>query len=177
MSTTPESPLGWSIGVLFRAWQDGVTQALGKLPHGARGFQILLTVTHEEPPTQAALAAHLGIDRTVLTYVLDDLVAAGLLERQVDAADRRVRRLAPTAAGRTLIAELETRVAAAEGELLAALTPAEQQSLRTGLLHAAGAIHRTDPGHDACAATAEMLTETTDITPSRGKAHLSRRRP
>ena len=170
MSDTPDVPLGWSIGVLFRAWQDGVTRALGDLPHGARGFQILLTVTHDEPPTQAALAAHLGIDRTVLTYVLDDLVTAGLLERQVDAADRRVRRLAPTTAGRRLIKKLETRVAAAEAELLTALTPAEQRALRDGLMHAASAVHRSEPGHDACSAAAEMFAEPAVVTPVRRRA-------
>lgn len=159
MSAVPDTPLGWSIGVLFRAWQDGVTKALGDLPHGARGFQILLTVTHDEPPTQAALAAHLGIDRTVLTYVLDDLVEAGLLERQVDPADRRVRRLAATATGRTLIADLETRVGAAERQILTGLTDAEQRALRSGLERAAAAIHRGDPGHDACSVAADLLTE------------------
>ena len=117
VTTTSDPSLGWSIGVLFRSWQEGAAQALAGLPHGARGFQILATVAHDEPPTQASLAAHLGIDRTVLTYVLDDLVEAGVLERTVDPADRRVRRLAATASGRELLAELEQRVADAEREL------------------------------------------------------------
>src|SRR6476469_1410554 len=102
MPTTPDLSLGWAIGVLFRKWQKGISQALGDPPRGARGFQILITVTEDEPPTQAALAAHLGIDRTVLTYVLDDLVDHGVLERTVDPADRRVRRLATTRTGRGL---------------------------------------------------------------------------
>src|ERR1700712_4131612 len=94
------SSLGWSIGVLFRAWHDAATAALADFPHGARGHQILEFVAEGTLPTQAALAAHLGIDRTVLTYVLDDLVAEGVIERQADVADRRVRRLAATVSGR-----------------------------------------------------------------------------
>ena len=163
MPTTPDPSLGWAIGVLFRKWQGGVSQALGDLPRGARGFQILITVTEDEPPTQAALAAHLGIDRTVLTYVLDDLVDAGVLERQVDPADRRVRRLAPTVAGRALAAQLSERVASAETELLAGLSADEQQALRTSLQRAAGRIHGREPGHDACSVAAEIFDGTTTV--------------
>jgi MarR family transcriptional regulator, transcriptional regulator for hemolysin len=163
MASHPGPSLGWSIGLLFRAWQDGATAALDGLPHGARGFQILVTVAHDGPPTQAALAAHLGIDRTVLTYVLDDLVEAGLLERQIDTADRRVRRLALTGVGRTLIAQLEMRVAEAEDALLAALTPEEQQTLRTSLRRAAIAIHRGEPGHDECSAVVEILGDVKQV--------------
>ena len=157
MTATSDPSLGWSIGVLFRSWQDGASRALGGLPHGARGFQILATVAHDEPPTQASLAAHLGIDRTVLTYVLDDLVEAGLLERMVDPADRRVRRLAATASGRKLLAELEQRVADAERLLFAGLSDGEQQQLRASLYRAASQIHGSEPGHDACSAVADLL--------------------
>jgi DNA-binding MarR family transcriptional regulator len=173
MPTAPDPSLGWSIGVLFRKWQEGVSGALDGLPHGARGFQILITVTDDEPPTQAALAAHLGIDRTVLTYVLDDLVDAGVLERQVDPADRRVRRLAPTVAGRTLAAQLSERVAAAETELLAGLTAEEQQALRASLQRAAGSIHGRDPGHDACSVAAEIFDGTAIVDPHQGRRRSS----
>jgi DNA-binding MarR family transcriptional regulator len=157
VTTTSDPSLGWSIGVLFRSWQDGASRALAGLPHGARGFQILATVAHDEPPTQASLAAHLGIDRTVLTYVLDDLVEAGVLERTVDPADRRVRRLAATASGRKKLADLEQRVADAERELLAGLSDGEQAGLRAALYRAASQIHGTAPGHDACSVVAEVF--------------------
>ncbi|MET0866066.1 MAG: MarR family winged helix-turn-helix transcriptional regulator [Nakamurella sp.] len=159
MAAPPDPSLGWSIGLLFRTWQDGVSTALSGLPHGARGFQILVTVTESEPPTQAALAAHLGIDRTVLTYVLDDLVEAGLLERKIDASDRRVRRLVATTAGRRLLKTSEKKVAAAELELLEGLTADEQVALRVLLERAAGQIHHREPGHDACSVVADILGE------------------
>jgi DNA-binding MarR family transcriptional regulator len=158
VTATSDPTLGWSIGVLFRSWQEGAAKALAGLPHGARGFQILATVAHDEPPTQASLAAHLGIDRTVLTYVLDDLVEHGVLERAVDPADRRVRRLAATASGRELLADLEQRVADAERELFGGLSDGEQQQLRSALYRAASQIHGAEPGHDACRAVAEVLS-------------------
>ncbi|CAN5168921.1 hypothetical protein BH11ACT2_BH11ACT2_04950 [soil metagenome] len=151
------STLGWSLGVIFRAWHDAVTAALADFPHGARGHQILEFVAEDTLPTQAALAAHLGIDRTVLTYVLDDLVAEGVIERQTDAADRRVRRLAVTAAGRHRLAALDSTVSTAEAEVLGRL-PAEDRELLRAVLERAGiAIHRGEPGHDACLVVGDIL--------------------
>lgn len=157
MPTIEEAGLGWPLGVLFRAWRESVAVVLDEVPHGARGFQILATVAHDGPPTQAALAGHLGIDRTVLTYVLDDLVEAGLLERTTDAADRRVRRLVVTPAGAARLADLEARVGAAERSLLTGLTDEERESLQGSLDRAAAQIHSNDPAHDECSIVANIL--------------------
>jgi DNA-binding transcriptional MocR family regulator len=54
---------------------------------------------HGAVGSQLALAQHLGIDRTVMTYLLDDLEAAGLIERRPDPADRRARRVVATQLG------------------------------------------------------------------------------
>jgi len=149
---------GWSIGVLFRAWHESANAALAELPHRARGFQILQTVAASEPPTQAALAAHLGIDRTVLTYVLDDLVAEGVLERLPDQADRRVRRIAMTEAGRTRLIALDAGVRKAEAELLAGLGDEERELLHHLLGAAAAQVHSGDPRHDECTVIADILS-------------------
>jgi len=151
------STLGWSLGVLFRGWHDGVTAALADFPHGARGHQILEFVAGGSLPSQAALAAHLGIDRSVLTYVIDDLVAAGVIERQADPSDRRIRRLAVTETGRRRLDELDERVAAAERAMLGDLSPADQEALRSVLERAGAAVHKGEPGHDACAVVADLI--------------------
>ena len=155
----PDVDLGWSLGVLFRAWHRGVTQAVADVPHGARGHQILRTLVRGVEPSQAELAAHLGIDRTVLTYVLDDLVGAGLVERRPDAADRRVRRLALTAAGRDRLAELDAAVERAERDLFAGLPAEDEADLRAVLARAARAVHGAEAGHDACAIVADILAD------------------
>ncbi|MCU1513450.1 MAG: hypothetical protein JWO10_540 [Microbacteriaceae bacterium] len=157
MASDIESTLGWSLGVVFRAWQEAMQRALVELPHGSRGFQILLTVANDGPPTQAALAAHLGIDRTVLTYVLDDLVAEGLLERMTDSADRRVRRLQLTAKGKSTISRLELSAGAAEADMLGSLSAEQRTALAHSLGEAATQIHRADPRHDACTLVAGAL--------------------
>jgi DNA-binding MarR family transcriptional regulator len=91
--------LGWGLGVLFRSYAKAATAAFAELPGGPRGYQVLATASRGEPGSQLKLAHHLGVDRTVMTYLLDDLEGAGLIERRPDPADRRARRILVTALG------------------------------------------------------------------------------
>ncbi|WP_239108807.1 MarR family winged helix-turn-helix transcriptional regulator [Microbispora siamensis] len=150
-SSSHGSVLGWSLTVLLREWSARVEEASRDLPHGVRGYQVLSAVVHDAPPTQAALAARLGIDRTVMTYLLDKFEGCDLLERRQDPSDRRARRIVPTDHGRRVLAEVDARVAQAEEELLSTLPPEDRRVLRALLEHAAtGAA----PGEDRCAAVA-----------------------
>src|SRR5689334_14677804 len=115
---------------MLRAHSGLLMAALGDLPHGPRGYQTLATVVDGEHPNQIALAGYLGIDRTVMTYLIDDLVKAGLVERQQNPADRRHRRIVVTDAGLRTFKELERRVRDAEDALLRALAPDERESFR-----------------------------------------------
>ena len=85
--------LGWSLAVMFRAYVKAADAATAGMPGGHRGYQVLCAAARDEPGSQAAMAQRLGIDRTVMTYLLDDLEAAKLVERQPDPADRRSRRV------------------------------------------------------------------------------------
>jgi DNA-binding MarR family transcriptional regulator len=122
---------GFSLIVLARAHQAAVSAALNDVPHGPRGYQTLAAVAHGAQPNQLALATYLGIDRTVMTYVIDDLVAAGLVERRLNPADRRERKIAATAKGTRTLQSLERKVQAAEDEILGPLTADEQATLRS----------------------------------------------
>jgi DNA-binding MarR family transcriptional regulator len=75
----------------------------------------------------------LGVDRTVMTHTIDELEAAGLVERRLDPRDRRARQIVLTDAGRR---EVETGSAAlrdVEGRLLQGLDPGEASTF-VGLL-------------------------------------------
>jgi DNA-binding MarR family transcriptional regulator len=137
-STTPED-LGAALGLLLRAYAEAVTPALGDLPHGSRGYQTMCEVVHGRQPSQAALAARLGIDRTMMTYLIDDLVEAGLVERRPNPDDRRQRRIVATDRGRGTLEELCGRVRAAEDAALGALGDEERAVFRRLLFKAAGA--------------------------------------
>lgn len=153
-ATTAHTPLGWPLAALLRGWSDGVATACADVPHGARGYEVLAAVVHDAPPTQASLAARLGIDRTVMTYLLDELVGCGLVERRQDPADRRARRIVATDHGRTVLADLDGRVHAAEDALLADLDDAEREHLRALLTRAAAGAA---PGDDRCAVVARVI--------------------
>src|ERR1700710_2642901 len=81
--------LGWGLGTVFRAYVTAAHAAVADLPGGPRGYQVLSAAAHGTVGSQLALAQHLGVDRTVMTYLLDDLQAAGLIERRPDPADPR----------------------------------------------------------------------------------------
>ncbi|WP_169949184.1 MarR family winged helix-turn-helix transcriptional regulator [Microbispora sp. H11081] len=155
--STPGSVLGWSLTVLLREWSARVEDISRDLPHGVRGYQVLSAVVHDAPPTQAALAARLGIDRTVMTYLLDRFEGCDLLERRQDPADRRARRIVPTEHGRRVLADLDARVARAEEELLAGLPAEDRRVLMALLEHAASGAA---PGEDRCAAVARSAALT-----------------
>ena len=151
-SVTPPGELGWHLGMVLRGYQSRFETAVEAMPAGIRGFQILSAVVHRDPPNQQALGAHLGIDRTVLTYLLDSLVDAGLVERIPAPTDRRARKIVATDHGRSLLEHYEKRVAEAEADLLSGLPEAEKQTLAALISRLAMDIHRAQPGSNPCEA-------------------------
>ena len=145
---TLSNDIGWALGALSRAYMQAVSATFADVPGGPRGYQVLAAAAREEPGSQLALAQHLGVDRTVMTYLLDSLAEAGLVERRPDPADRRARRIVATTRGRDLLDGLGKRLRAAEDQVLAGLDEAEdRQAFRTLLqrlsLHAATALDST----------------------------------
>ena len=122
--------LGWGLGVFLRAYARAARAAVADLPGGPRGYQILSAAAQGAVGSQLALAQHLGVDRTVMTYLLDELEAAKLIERRPDPADRRARRIVATQLGTELLATLNDRLRAAEAHLLAPLDLETRETFR-----------------------------------------------
>lgn len=142
--------LAWNLGMILRGYQIRIEEAMGELPAGFRGYQILSTVVHRDPANQQALGAHLAIDRTVLTYTLDTLVEAGLIERVPDPADRRARKILATAQGRDVLATYEDHVAGVEEQLLSGLARDDVGQLKALIARLAMNVHRAQPGSSPC---------------------------
>ena len=140
-----DADLGWALGTVKRAYVEAATRLAAEVPGGTRGYLVLATSGRGEPKSQLALAQHLGVNRTVMTYLLDDLERAGLVERRPDPTDRRARRVAITDSGRTLLRELKDRLRQAEDELLGPLDDDERATLRALLQRLAPAIAPADP--------------------------------
>jgi DNA-binding MarR family transcriptional regulator len=148
--------LGWGLAVVFRGYVKAADSITAGLPGGHRGYQVLSAAARDEPGSQAALAARLGIDRTVMTYLLDDMVKARLVERRQDPCDRRARLVVATDHGRTLLADLEMRLAHAEQHLLGGLPAADQAVFRALLARLAGHVNSMDPVATACDAVTDI---------------------
>lgn len=151
-----EEDLGWSLGVVFRTYIRMADTLMSTFPGGPRGFQVLTAAAREEPVGQGALAQRLGIDRTVMTYLVDELEAAGLVERRADTKDRRHKQILATEHGEGIWADLQRRLGKAEDHVLEPLSDAERKRFRAMLRKLALRAQDLDPVADACALVEEL---------------------
>jgi DNA-binding MarR family transcriptional regulator len=138
--------LGWGLGVALRAYAKAAGAVMERLPGGPRSYQVLTVAGRDRPRTQLALATQLGVDRTVMTYLLDALETAGLVEREPDPDDRRARRVVVTRKGARLLSTIDRRLARAEADVLAPLDAAERATFRGLLQRVATHADTLDPG-------------------------------
>jgi DNA-binding MarR family transcriptional regulator len=155
--TSVEADLGWALGVVFRRYAKTAADALTDVPGGPRGYQVLATTIGEGPKRQLDLAAHLAVDRTVMTYLLDDLEKAGLVQRQADPSDRRARLIVPTDQGKELLCDVERRLQAREDLVMGGLDDGERMVFRMLLQRIAVQADQIDPLHNACALADETV--------------------
>jgi DNA-binding MarR family transcriptional regulator len=145
-----EGDLGWMLGVVFRAYIKASDHALRDLPGGPRGYQVLTAAVGEPPQNQGAIAEELGIDRTVLTYLIDDLEKLGLVARHPDPADRRSRLVVATGDGRAARQRLQDELRRVEAHVLSPLPAADAASFQALLVQLACRAQRLDPLDDLC---------------------------
>lgn len=101
------------------------------LTHGQ--FSLLMSLNRPEPPTVGSVASLLAMDRTTLTANLKPLERRGLVKISVDKEDRRSRRLAITAAGRTRLAKAFPLWKTAHAEIEKKITGCTPNTMREAL--------------------------------------------
>jgi len=169
-ATALHADLGWALGTVFRAYLKASDAVVADLPGGHRGYQILTTAARAVPATQLSIAQHLGVDRTVMTYLLDDLAGAGLIERRADPADRRARHIVATDQGRSALADLSRRLGEVEEHVLVCLDADERTALRGLLRRLALHADARDPVADPCQLVADTAAPTRPTPRRRGRA-------
>lgn len=87
------------------------------------GYIVLGALDGRPARTQAALAQAIGADKTRIIATFDELQRAGLISREPDPADRRVRLLAITPAGHDLLVAARGEIQANEERVLGLLPP------------------------------------------------------
>jgi DNA-binding MarR family transcriptional regulator len=106
MPLSPGESPGFLLWHATLRWQRGIAAAL--TPLGLTHVQFVLLActwwlnTHGEHPNQLTLARQAGTDVKMTSQVLRTLEHKGLIEREVDPADTRAKRLRVTSSGADL---------------------------------------------------------------------------
>jgi DNA-binding MarR family transcriptional regulator len=122
------------LGMLAKERTMEAYEAIGASPYH---YSVLAVLEEGARDTQAKIADALGLDRSWLVGLLDELEEAGLIERKRDPEDRRRHLVSLNAAGTKRLAELREISKSVENELLAALDPAQRAQLHELLLQLA----------------------------------------
>jgi DNA-binding MarR family transcriptional regulator len=94
-----------------------------------RHFGMLSHLAASEGQSQQALSIALGIHRSAVVALVDDLEHRGLAERRRDPVDRRAYTLYLTPQGRDVLADLQREAEEHEAELLTAFDASERSQL------------------------------------------------
>jgi DNA-binding MarR family transcriptional regulator len=162
LPTTLESDLGWVLGRVVNGYAAAAAAAISDVPGGLRGYQVLTAVADGCPGTQLELGRQLGIDRSVMTNVLDTIEAAKLIERHPDPADRRARLIGITAAGRRVRDAAGKKLAQVEHDVFGRLPAADRKRVRDALRELASSFYRGNPelaDNNACTEVPSLESE------------------
>jgi DNA-binding MarR family transcriptional regulator len=144
---------GQALGALARTYLENAGAEVSDLPGGPRGYQVMSIAAASACSNQARIAEAMGLDRTVMTYLLDDLEQAGLVSRRPDPADRRARQVVLTEKGVQAFETASNRIQHVERTVLGGLSDADAALFRDLLMRvvAAGPV---EVGHEACSGPA-----------------------
>jgi MarR family transcriptional regulator, transcriptional regulator for hemolysin len=133
MPSSAEAPVAEFTGqLLFRLWRAShvrASEALESLGLTPALFALLNVIAAHEGAIQQELGATLGIDRSTMVSLVDQLEAAGLANRRPAATDRRAREVVITAKGRRLLRRARQLLSECEAEVLGGLSEKERDDL------------------------------------------------
>ncbi|MET0681045.1 MAG: MarR family transcriptional regulator [Burkholderiales bacterium] len=125
-------PLPGLLGYQLRLAQLAVfrdfERSAGDLGVSPGRFGLLALVEANPGVSQSRLAHAVGLDRSTMVAVLDQLEDRELVERR-DGPDRRTNGLWLTREGKRLVAQLKRRITEHEARIAGRLTPAERATL------------------------------------------------
>ncbi|MER5862029.1 MarR family winged helix-turn-helix transcriptional regulator [Kitasatospora sp. NPDC002040] len=119
----------------FQGHSAGVRVRKAMAAHGLKPGHghVLMVLQDQGAIGQHVLTETLGVDKSVIVALLNDLERDGLAERRRDPADRRRHIVEISPRGTALVADLYATVAATQAELFRDLTPAEIDGLTSVL--------------------------------------------
>ncbi len=124
-----EDLIGYNLKRAYVIVQADFRKTLGEDGMSARVFSALSLCVRFPNITQSELARMMGIERSGLVAIVDELEAKNHLRRAPVPGDRRVQALAPTETGRIAYKEAIKAVRAHEDRLFADMSPKEKETL------------------------------------------------
>src|SRR5438874_5579479 len=128
-TTRKPERIGQLLTVAAAAAQSLARERLRPLGLTPRGWAVLSALAQEGPRPQIDLATATGTDRTVMTYLLDDLERRDLIERARDPSDRRSYQIHLTSRGEETQRRVASGLAAQADTLLKPLDASERKQL------------------------------------------------
>ncbi|KUP90835.1 MarR family winged helix-turn-helix transcriptional regulator [Tritonibacter horizontis] len=128
-SSDLEELFGYNLKRAYIIVQNDFREALGQDGLSARVFSALSLTVKYPNITQSELARMMGIERSGLVAIVDELEGRGCLSRVQVPTDRRVQALVPTDNGRRLYQETIAAVRAHEDRLFSDMTESEKTTL------------------------------------------------
>src|SRR5437879_2076275 len=158
-TTRKPERIGQLLTVVAAAAQSLARERLRPLGLTPRGWAVLSALAEGGPRPQIDLATATGTDRTVMTYLLDDLERQHLIERARDPSDRRSYQIHLTRRGEETHRSVASGLAAQADTLLKPLDAPERRRLTDllarvadGWAHREGALAQTARSSQALAA-------------------------
>ncbi|WP_131738158.1 MarR family winged helix-turn-helix transcriptional regulator [Actinomadura roseirufa] len=104
-------------------------QALSPLGITVRGLVVLLALPMYGPVNQRDLIGHIGIDKSTMVRLIDELEEAGLVSRERAPQDRRAYLIVLTPRGERVLAEARRLFEEANAHIFGSFTEAERRQL------------------------------------------------
>lgn len=117
--------LGYLIKHAHQRLNELTSRALEPFGVTGRECAVLLVIDDRIPLSQQDVAQQLGVDRTTMVALLDELETKGLVERRQDLEDRRRNVVALTKLGHATVQKATGATKDAEREFFASLTADE----------------------------------------------------
>ena len=143
---SPRSEIGKLIGKTARQWRRAVDRQLQ--PFGlteATWLPLLHVARANAPMRQKDLAASLSLDNSSVVRLINELQAAGLVERREEDVDRRAKAIVLTELGRTTVLKVERSSRAVREKVLAGLSDAELLAASQTIEHIYAALQDIAP--------------------------------
>ncbi|TDE30928.1 MarR family transcriptional regulator [Actinomadura sp. 6K520] len=121
--------LGMLLAKAHNQSRERLNEALRPLGIDVRKFAVLVALPMYGPVSQRDLIGHIGIDKSTMVRLIDEMEAGGLVSRERVPHDRRAYAIVPTLRGAQTLAEARDAAEQVGESIFGPFTSAEREQL------------------------------------------------